>query len=875
MAFSLGSLFVELKANTAQFLDGMSKAGAAAGKTGKDIQKGLGQVGALLAPMGELGNQISSVLGEVGASAGQAFSSIGRVGGSLGMLTAGLGGASALGGALFALAEHAAEVGSKIFEASQKTGIAAGQLSGLMAVAKEAGGDFESLTTSLSRATVNLTKTAEEGGKLNPLLYSLMGGAKGAADLGLKPMGDRIQEVLQHIFALNDVGKRNDAISSLMGRGWMQNVEVLELLAHQGYGPAIAQAQKFGIYFDDAHAAQAKKFQVEINELKASFEGLGVAIGKKAVGPLTGFIAEISGLSAAWGEISKRFSSKTFLTSGGGLIGGGLVAIAHASDMMAAYRKGVEDFVQNTKQLVDGAKTTSDAEGGLSNKVKEHRDALAELVTREQDELDSLAINNNARREMTLEYDRTVSAIEKAVAAGGSEKEALQAKALALDILNRKLELYNEKMLEGAKIVVPKAPWLGPGWGNEPIAPPQLKTPALVPSELTPTFQDKTLSQLAQLPAMANSTRGAFRALREEIELSDDAFKRLAKAFPGLTESEVAATAAGRAMIEQLTRMDKVGDIGAAFKELADTLEDQSAAFGQHLVESLGHSIDQVEDRFAQLVVTGKTNFKELGRSIEESLVKAGLQKVVGMGLGAINNVFGTNIGGKPDGSRGRPFYVRLLDKLGNTPVEPATATSGPAIPTVNGLTDLITGVHDTGASDVIRGLAPTLSSLASTGADSSIPMVNGFTDLTGAVSSAGAGVSDVIRGLAPTLANIVSTAGNAGIPMINGLTDLSGVLGGGIDVSQFSGFGGFLADGGSVEPGHAYIVGEKHAEWFVPKVAGQVMPQMGMGPGARPIVYSPTYHITTPDADSFRRSHAQLVTEGYRAVANAHARSR
>ena len=37
-------------------------------------------------------------------------------------------------------------------------------------------------------------------------------------------MGDRLQIVMARIFGLSDAGERNAALSSLLGRGWMENV---------------------------------------------------------------------------------------------------------------------------------------------------------------------------------------------------------------------------------------------------------------------------------------------------------------------------------------------------------------------------------------------------------------------------------------------------------------------------------------------------------------------------------------------------------------------------------------------------------------------------------------------------------------------------
>lgn len=73
--------------------------------------------------------------------------------------------------------------------------------------------------------------------------------------------------------------------------------------------------------------------------------------------------------------------------------------------------------------------------------------------------------------------------------------------------------------------------------------------------------------------------------------------------------------------------------------------------------------------------------------------------------------------------------------------------------------------------------------------------------------------------------------------------------------------------------PGKAYVVGERHPEFFLPKSPGAVVPSL-RAQQLQPIHYSPTYNINTPDADSFRRSQAQIAAEGYRHVAMMHARN-
>jgi len=86
MASILGSLLVELKANTAEFLTGMRGASLAAQKAGKEIAGALGPVG------------------DVVKNLGSTFASMGGA----------VAGLTAVGGALFAAAGHAAEMGNKV-----------------------------------------------------------------------------------------------------------------------------------------------------------------------------------------------------------------------------------------------------------------------------------------------------------------------------------------------------------------------------------------------------------------------------------------------------------------------------------------------------------------------------------------------------------------------------------------------------------------------------------------------------------------------------------------------------------------------------------------------------------------------------------------
>lgn len=96
---------------------------------------------------------------------------------------------------------------------------------------------------------------------------------------------------------------------------------------------------------------------------------------------------------------------------------------------------------------------------------------------------------------------------------------------------------------------------------------------------------------------------------------------------------------------------------------------------------------------------------------------------------------------------------------------------------------------------------------------------------------------------------------------------------GGGTGIGGLFGLGGMMASGGDVSPGKAYIVGEKGPELMVPGSSGQIMPNGMLGNlGSKTIVQN--YLISTPDANSFQQSQAQIASAGYRQAVMAARRS-
>jgi hypothetical protein len=249
---------------------------------------------------------LESFQGKVEAVTGAAS---GSFGGLNSILTSGIGAFSlytgaitAVSGALFEFADKEAKVGESIHHATEVTGLSAAALSGLRAESQHTGESFDSLTTSLGRATRNIAQTADTGkGALTSLFTETQ-----LQSLQLLPVDERLHAVLQRIFALTDEGERNRQLQALLGRGWQTNIETLKALAAQGFDPLIQKAKDLHQFYDEQRVEEAHQFDLAWNDLKATFAGLSDQIGAALVPAFTHLFESISHGSPELAEMSQR-----------------------------------------------------------------------------------------------------------------------------------------------------------------------------------------------------------------------------------------------------------------------------------------------------------------------------------------------------------------------------------------------------------------------------------------------------------------------------------------------------------------------------------------------------------------------------------------
>lgn len=325
-------------------------------------------------------------------------------------MAVGAGAVIGLTAAMFELSMKAAEAGAKIYEMSEKTGLGAEQLSGLSVLAKETGENFDSLAMALGRAGTNLEKAIiNPGAQSSKILADVMGSAKNLADVGLKPMDDRVQEVLAHIFAMNDVGERNLALTALLGRGWQTNFETLKLLAEQGYAPAIEQAKNFGVFFDEDSARKAREFEVEWSQVKLTLGSVAMVLGRDLIPAMSGLLREVLIQMEYWGPWGKMLWEA--VTMQGPALVNTYEHMRSLSDITKEVDANIKALIETQKKAGEGGAlgiTDPDAAKRAAEAVREANKAY-EDGRKEDDEANKIywqTIDDREKQELQAAKDR-------------------------------------------------------------------------------------------------------------------------------------------------------------------------------------------------------------------------------------------------------------------------------------------------------------------------------------------------------------------------------------------------------------------------------------------------------------------------------------
>lgn len=215
--------------------------------------------------------------------------------------------ALAVATALFKLTESAAAVGGKLNDLSEKTGLSVPALSRLSNAAQVAGSDIDTLANAVFMFEKRLGEGSPEFGKgLDRLKLSVEEVKATNPDKLLELIAERLK-------AIEDPADRAAAVVEVFGRQGQNLIPILNKL-----GAALKETADITPWTAE-QAADAEKFEMQLESLKVHAEALGLSIGRELipyvsefvsvgvevasfVGPLVGKLSGLTGMLHTLGD---------------------------------------------------------------------------------------------------------------------------------------------------------------------------------------------------------------------------------------------------------------------------------------------------------------------------------------------------------------------------------------------------------------------------------------------------------------------------------------------------------------------------------------------------------------------------------------------
>jgi hypothetical protein len=794
VAITLGSIVVELLANTAGFQSGLNKASYEGKKAAKEIHQSFQEMGnkiggSLSGALGSLG-EFGSVAGELGAKLSEAFEGVGKSVGGIGASLSVIGalGAAAIGAAsgLAIMAKEGAELTEHLSQVSQKTGISVHDLQTLEAAGKTVGIGLDDMVTAFRKFDQAITGNGKHAGAAASVLKQL--------GITARDNKEALLQAADAFKAMDDGPRKAADAVALFGKSGLNMIPFLNK-GREGVLEFQDAVDTFGPKINKQGIQNTEAWKVSVEKLSLSWQNLAVTISDNVLPTLTKATEGMAGLlrgasvltGASLTAIGALFSGKNVTGALAGYLAERTAETGTDADEEALKRKNeaISAFKQHYKEVYDLQKS-----GG--------KDQLALLQAQE-------AITAAIQQEDFKAASRIQETIPALQAAADAEKQRLDhAKQLAATYA-----AIEKGFAKGSPKPFLPTKKVDPSKGIEALFGPQAKNPF----EGAPDFGSPQFADISHaMDGLVKDTSIGTNAL-------NDFYSKWNQNSSGTVDSINAEYDAQLAHFQGLLALGEIGEEQAkdvylkiqqerfdglkrlreqngtstfkdAWADLFAQLAVSGKDFARSITQDIGGAIEQLNHSLAKMVATGQgLNLKQIGQSLTENITSSFIKKGESSLFGSLGGLFGLN-SAKNDGSTQN---LALWVQVAGSPLAAAGAGIG-SLP--------------------LGGLGQTL--LGNFGSGTTTPGSNG--------------------------GGIGGFFGSA----------LSGIGG------FFSKFGGFLAGGGSTQPGRAYIVGEKQPELFVPHSAGTVVPSVPNGNSN----YNNTtviQNISTPDADSFKRSATQI----------------
>jgi hypothetical protein len=280
---SLGTLFVDLQAETGGFVSALSKAAASAQSAARQISRRFSDLqGIASQTFGAFGDfnpaisKISFALSSAGSAASAMMKEMGGIGGAMGPLAALSAGAAtglaALGASAIGIASHAAESAAKMYELSQSTGVNIETLSGFSFAAKTVGLDTQTLALGLEKMSKSAFAAATApAGAANA--YTRLGVSVRDAGDNIRPTDAILLDLADKFASMPDGIQKSALAIQIFGKGGDAMIPFLNKGA-AGLKDFMDYAKAVGAVLTGASGAAAEEYSINLAKIGIAASGL-------------------------------------------------------------------------------------------------------------------------------------------------------------------------------------------------------------------------------------------------------------------------------------------------------------------------------------------------------------------------------------------------------------------------------------------------------------------------------------------------------------------------------------------------------------------------------------------------------------------------
>jgi hypothetical protein len=248
MAISLGTLLIELKAETAAFSSALDKAAQLSVNKSEDMKKAF-------------------------TAAGVAIS----------------GALASAGGAIVEMVSHAAEAADHLTKLSQSAGVSVEALSSLGYAAKLSDIDLEALGNSLEKLSKHMFEAADKGGS-SAAAFDHLGIAVKDSSGHLRNVEDVMRDLAGKFAGMEDGAAKTALSMQLFGKAGAVMIPLLNQ-GSAGLAQMTEEARKLGITIDGETSKAAEEFHDNLVRLEGVLTGVGNAM-LRSVAPALSQISE-------------------------------------------------------------------------------------------------------------------------------------------------------------------------------------------------------------------------------------------------------------------------------------------------------------------------------------------------------------------------------------------------------------------------------------------------------------------------------------------------------------------------------------------------------------------------------------------------------